>query len=453
MAIETNHPQPVAVIGAGPAGLYAARTLASAGLPVALINRDVRPGGLAEYGIFHDKYKMKLGLRRQFHRIMEEPDIHYFGNVRVGQDGDLTLDTLKEMGFKGVMVTVGAQGTKWLGLPGEELEGVYHAKDLVYHYNDLPPYSEQKFAIGEKVLLIGAGNVMVDIANYCVHDLKVKEVTAIVRRGPADVKFDKKEMETIARNLDLEALDAEIARTAPVLEAVGQDPMAAKAFILSALLQAKEKDSDTKVRFHFLATPKAIVDDGTGKVAGLEVEHTTLKLRDNGSTSAAGLGTTEVIEADTVIFCIGDRVSSAFGLPLDRWQEYAKNPTPQYPMNDLSYEAYDESTGKPVEGVFLAGWAREASSGLVGTARRDGETGAKAMLEYLDTLPDEGHPQSPIEALESYLTGVTGPVVRKADYLRLAEMETKQAEALGVEMYKYPTNEAMFAAMGLAVIG
>jgi ferredoxin--NADP+ reductase len=394
---------------------------------------------------------MKLGLRRQFHRIMEQPGIHYFGNIRVGQDGELSLETLKQMGFKGVMVTVGAQGTKWLGLPGEELNGVYHAKDLVYHYNELPPYSEQEFQIGEKVLLIGAGNVMVDIANYCVHDLKVKHVTAIVRRGPADVKFDKKELETVARNLDLEALDKEIARTAPVLEAVEQDPMAAKAFILSALLQAKPKDSDTKVDFHFLATPKAIVGDEDGNVAGLEVEHTTLKLRENGSTSAVRLGTTEVIEADTVIFCIGDRVAAAFGLPLDRWQEYAKNPNPQFPMDGISYEAFNEQTGIPVAGVFLAGWAREASSGLVGTARKDGETGARALLAYLDTLPEDIDPQAPIEELEQYLRQLPGPVVRKADYLRLAEMEKMQAEALGVEMYKYPSNEAMFAAMGLIV--
>ena len=86
-------------------------------------------------------------------------------------------------------------------------------------------------------------------------------------------------------------------------------------------------------------------------MAGLEVEQTTLKLRDNGSTSAVGLGTTEVIEADTIIFCIGDRVSSSFGLPLNRWQEYAKNPTPQYPMDGLSYESYDEQSGTPVDRI------------------------------------------------------------------------------------------------------
>jgi len=451
--MQNTNLHPVAVIGAGPAGIFAARQLAEAGMPVALINRDVKPGGLAEYGIYYDKYKMKLGLRRQFHKIMETPGIHYFGNIKVGQNGSISLQTLKELGFKGLMVTVGAQGTKWLGMPGENLKGVYHAKDLVYHYNQLPPFGDMPFEIGEKVILVGAGNVMVDIARYCVHDLKAKQVTAVVRRGPADVKFDKKEMESIARNLDLDALDAEIARTAPILEAVGQDPTAAKAFILSALLQAKEKDSDTVFNFCFLATPKAIVGDEQGKVSGLEVEHTTLKLRDNGSTSSVGLGTTEILEADTVIFCIGDRVSQSFGLPLDKWQEYAKSPNPSFPIDGISYEAYNEVKQQAVEGVFLAGWAREASSGLVGTARKDGEKGAQAMLQYLETLPPEDNPYDAIEALESYVMNLPGPVVRKSDYLRLAEIEAQKAEELGLEMYKFTTNEDMFEAMGLTVAG
>ena len=160
-----------------------------------------------------------------------------------------------------------------------------------------------------------------------------------------------------------------------------------------------------------------------------------------------------MIEADTVIFCIGDRVSAKFGLPLDRWQEYAKNPEPQFPVDGISFEAYNEAKQTPVEGVFLAGWAREASSGLVGTAKKDGEKGASAMLEYLETIPENPNPTQPIEDLESYLAGVPGPVVRKADYLRLAEIEEARAEELGVEMYKFTTNEEMFAAMGLAVIG
>ena len=110
----------VAIIGAGPAGLYAARELAVNGAGVAVINRDIKPGGLAEYGIYPDKLKMKDGLRAQFRQILTQEAIKYFGNVSVGVHGDLRLYEFREMGFQAILVTVGAQGTKWLGLPGEQ---------------------------------------------------------------------------------------------------------------------------------------------------------------------------------------------------------------------------------------------------------------------------------------------------------------------------------------------
>jgi len=115
----------VAVIGAGPAGLFAARQLAQAGVNVALINRDIKAGGLAEYGIYPDKYKMKDGLRKQFRQILELPNIEYIGNVNISREGPLSFEDLQAMGFDAILVTVGAQGTKWLGLPGEDLQGVY----------------------------------------------------------------------------------------------------------------------------------------------------------------------------------------------------------------------------------------------------------------------------------------------------------------------------------------
>ena len=84
----------VAVVGAGPAGLFAARALAANGCRVLLLNRDIKPGGLAEYGIFLDKYKMKGGLRRQFQKILTDPRVTYFGNVTLGQSANLAVDEL-----------------------------------------------------------------------------------------------------------------------------------------------------------------------------------------------------------------------------------------------------------------------------------------------------------------------------------------------------------------------
>ncbi|MCI0555369.1 MAG: FAD-dependent oxidoreductase, partial [Anaerolineae bacterium] len=313
----------VAVIGAGPAGLFGARELANLGARVALFNRDIKPGGLAEYGIFPNKYTMKNGLRKQFRQIMDLPNLHYYGNVTVGSQGDLTLDDLRALGFQAILVTAGAQGTKWLGLPGEDLEGVYHAKDVVYYYNALPPYSQQSFRFGKRCAVIGAGNVMLDIAHYLSRDVKVDEVIAMVRRGPVEVKFDKKEMEYVIDNLDQAALDAEIQRVTPIMQAVNQDPEAARASILEALPKALPKVSDTRFRFEFLASPVQMLGDAEGCLTQVEIEDNIL-VSSNGDTKAKGTGNKRRLDVETVIFAIGDKVDESFGLPVE-WNEFVKN--------------------------------------------------------------------------------------------------------------------------------
>lgn len=433
----------VAVIGAGPAGLYAAKQLASQGVYVVLINRDIKPGGLAEYGIYHSKHKMKEGLRKQFRRILEAPNIEYFGNLVVGQKGDLTLKEFDAMGIQAVLVTVGAQGTKWLGLPGEDLLGVYHAKDIVYHYNKLPPFSQKKFAIGKHVAVIGVGNVMLDIARWLIRDMKVEQVTAVARRGPAEVKFTKKEMESVARNLDLAALDDEIERVAARMRDAGQDLAVAKDFILSALDKAQEPVSDSRFTFDFLASPSRIVGGERGEVRGLEVEDTALVPK-NGDTKAKRLGTKRTLPVDTVIFCIGDRVDEEFGLPV-RWNEYVKSPDPNFPVQEYSYEAYDPETEKPIEGVFVAGWSREASSGLVGVARKDGEHGAQAVLQYLETQPPEENVGLVMEEFRFRVSKLGKKVVSKSEWSLLEDQERAEAEKLGQDEFKYASNEEMIA--------
>jgi ferredoxin/flavodoxin---NADP+ reductase len=448
MDLQINHGSKylVAVVGAGPAGLFAARQLATEGAHVLLLNRDVKPGGLAEYGIYPDKHKMKDGLRRQFRQLLAMPQIEYFGNITVGMDGDLSVDDLLAAGCQAVLVTVGAQGTKWLGLPGEDLQGVYHAKDLVYHYNQLPPFSRQRFDIGRRVVIVGVGNVMLDIAHWLIHDLKVDEVVAVARRGPAEVKFDKAEMEYVAANLDLDALDVELERVRERMQAVGQDVERSKAYILAALPGAAPRVADTRFRLEFLGSPHAIAGDEHGRVRGLEVEDTTLVAAD-GDTKARGMGTFRVIEGDTVVFAIGDKVDERCGLPV-RWNAFCKHPEPRFPVAGLSYEAYDPAADKPVEGVFVAGWAREASTGLVGAARKDGTNGAQAVLQYLQTLPARG--DNNLEALRAKLSARAEPVVGKEDLQRLEEAERAEAVSRGLPSFKFDTNQAMLEAMGLA---
>ena len=434
----------VAVIGAGPAGLYGAQQLVKQGARVVLFNRDIKPGGLAEYGIYLDKYKMKDGLRAQFEKILALPEVDYFGNVVIGEQGALTLNDILQAGFDAVMVTVGAQGTKSLGLPGENLRGVYHAKEVVYHYNRLPPFSTQPFPVGKRVVVVGVGNVMMDLAHWTVRELKVDMFTAVARRGPAEVKFDKKEFENVGANVDLAALDAEIARCAPFMQAIGQSPEAARADILEGLPHALPPVSDSRVLFSFLASPKELLGDAEGNLRAVLVEENDLVAADGG-TKARGLGRTREIPCDTIIFAIGDQVDAQFGLPVSRG-EFVKNPAPRFPVDGTSYEAYDPKAQQPLENIFVAGWARQASTGLVGVARKDGTNAANALTEYLKTrMAPRG---VDVPALLAQLQAHT-VVVTKADLKKLKLAEQAQAQTRGLPEYKFATNQEMLQAMEL----
>lgn len=436
----------VAVIGAGPAGLFASRLLAMNDVYVVLINRDIIPGGLAEYGIFYDKYKMKEGLRRQFQQILDIPMVNYYGNLTVGDNGDLSLPDLRALGFQAVLVTVGAQGTKWLGIPGENLMGVYHAKDLVFHYNQLPPYSTRKIHIGKRVALIGAGNVMLDMAHWLIRTLKVDEVVAVVRRGPNEVKFTKEELKIVVRNLDLDKLESEMQRSQPIADAVGQNVNEAKEFILSTIPKGLEPVSTTRFYFDFLASPTRILGNAQGYVNGLEVENTTLVCAE-GEVQAQRLGTKRILDVDTVIFCIGDKVDDAFGLPV-RKNAFVKNPHPLHPMDNLSFEAYDPDLNRPIDRVFVAGWSRQASSGLVGVARKDGENGARVVLEFLQSAPKLLDPSAILGEFTAKLNKLNKPIIRKSDLQKLVEAESNEAIKLGLPEFKYATNDEMLTAMG-----
>ena len=429
----------VAVVGAGPAGLFGARELANLGARVALFNRDIKPGGLAEYGIYPNKFTMKSGLRKQFRQVLELPNLDYYGNITLGVEGDLTLDELRSLGFQAILVTAGAQGTKWLGLPGENLEGVYHAKDVVYFYNHLPPYSQKTFRFGKHCAIIGAGNVMLDITHYLSREEKVDEVIAIVRRGPAEIKFEKKEMEYVIDNLDQAALAAEIERVTPIMQAVHQDPDTARAAILEALPKALPRSSDTRFRFEFLASPVQMIGDENGKLKQVEIEDNIL-VEANGDTKAKGTGNKRRLDVETVIFAIGDKVDKSFGLPVE-WNEFVKNSKPRFPVDGISYES-------PIEDIFVGGWSRLASTGLVGYARKDGTNASKAVWQYLQTKqPIEVHAESVTEKLKN----LGKPVVLKDDIKRLEAVEHAEAQKRGLEAFKFNNNEDMLQAMGLKV--
>ncbi len=430
----------VAMVGAGPAGIYGARKLTEAGHRVVLINRDIKPGGLAEYGIFVDKEKMKTGLRKQFKRILADPKVFYLGHVAVGQDQALSLKELQAMGFGAIVVTAGAQGTKKLGIEGEDTIGVYHAKDVVYHYNSLPPFSERIFEIGRRVAIIGMGNVMVDIANWLLNLKKIDQVVVVARRGPLEKAYDDSEFEYIDMYLDNTDMKQEIDRIGAQLTAVGQDVGA----ITQKMVRQGEPLEGRRLTFRYLCSPTKVIADDHGRVAALEAEENEMILQD-GKTVAKGTGKTRRIEVDCVIYAIGDQVDASLGLPFSRGA-FVTNPEklPGDP-NPAAYQPYDPATKKALDAIFVAGWSRNASVGLVGVAKQDAERGMKVVNAYLATKEGSsaGEMEEKIEALIEMLQKKGASVVTKADVELLEGAEQEAARARKTWDFKYSSDEKM----------
>ena len=246
--------------------MFAAQKIAQGGHQTIVFNRDIKPGGLAEYGIYPTKDKMKVGLRKQFNKVLSLSNLHYFGHVPVSRDAAISVADLQAMNPAAIVFAVGAQGTKKLGLPGETAGGVYAAKDFVYHYNLLPPFTSHNFSTGKRVAIVGMGNVMVDIARWLLLDAPVKtaeEVVVVARRGPFEAKFDLKEFDHIEHFLDRSAFDDELRRIQPKLSAIGQDISKLADETFPVLSKPPQDVTGPRLRFRFLCSPQAIHADAS----------------------------------------------------------------------------------------------------------------------------------------------------------------------------------------------
>ena len=441
MSAPTSHV--IIVAGAGPAGMAVAGSLSKAGHEVIILNRDIKFGGLAEYGIFPSKLKLRGGLKKQYWELLERPNVHYFGNVSIGNGKDLTVEEVRNLGAGAVVFSIGAQGTKAIGVEGDSAKGVFHAKDVVYHFNRLPGFGDRPFDMGKHVAVIGAGDVMVDIAHWLIRYKKVERVTAIVRRGPAERKYNPKEIRAVCANMDVEGITKEVARIKDRLAAVGQKADELLKGLTDEFTKCEPKVSETKMGFKFLASPKRILVDGNNCVRGLEMEDNKLDPKGE-DTVAVGLKQYYEFPCDAVVFAVGDTVDETVGLPYKSGM-FVTNPnkTGNDP-DDALFQAYDETTGKIVDGVFLSGWARKASEGLVGIAKRDGDWCAEVVNRYLATKPQGNHAKVVLDKLRTFLNDrKSHPVdVKNLRALEAAEQAHKgKTDCIGE--FKYASNQEM----------
>jgi len=434
----------VFVVGAGPAGLFAAQKLALAGHEVIIFNRDVKPGGLAEYGIYPVKDKMKFGLRKQFAKVLNLPNVDYFGHVPVGVNSPVSIETLREFKPAAMVFAVGAQGTKKLGLAGEDAGGVYCAKDFVYFYNQLPPFASQDFSTGKRVAIIGMGNVMVDIARWLILDdpaHRAEEIIVIARRGPLEAKFDDKEFAHIHMYLDREAFQEELLRVQERMSAVGQDPaqVAQKTFVCLSKFPEQPKITP-RLTFRFLNSPVSIQPGPDGRIGKLTVAENVLVER-NGSIAAKATDLTTDLEVDTMIFAIGDMHDPSVGLPYGK-EGYV---TAAEADANACYQVFDPTCMTNCEGMFVVGWARKPSEGLVGIARHDGEVGAACVAQYLSGI--QAPASSSADEIARTLQAKGVRLVSKNDLALLGKAEEREAQARAVTYFKYSDDEVMLSAI------
>jgi ferredoxin--NADP+ reductase len=289
---------------------------------------------------------------------------------------------------------------------------------------------------------------MVDVAHWLARRKRVAEIHVVVRRGPSERKYNPKEIRAVCAYIDQDAIEKEFARIGPRLEAVGQSPEKILSEMRSEFTKCEPRDGQTTMQFHFLCSPRRVLTDAQHRVVGLEMEHTKLESK-GGDMASVGLKEYASLACDSVVFAVGDRVDETVGLPYKNGC-FTTNPhrTTNDPDDSL-FQAYDEATGQILAGVFLCGWARKASEGLVGVAKRDGEWCGEVISRYLETRAPLSEHQiaEKLDSLKALIHARQPDVCKTEDLLVLSAMEQHEGQRRDIEEFKFPTNEEMVAAI------
>lgn len=394
----------VAVVGSGPAGVYAADVLTRGtdGVSVDVLDRLPAPYGLVRYGVAPDHVKMKsvdVALRK----VLERESVRFVGNVEVGTD--LTLADLRRH-YDAVLFATGAAVDRRLGVPGEDLPGSFSATDFVAWYSGHPDADLDRFTLrARRVVVIGVGNVAVDVARVLAktaaelsttdvpgHVLEVlegsavEEVTMVGRRGPAQARFTTKELRELGElaNADVVVDPADLELSEADQAEVGKDrTLRANLEVLRGWVGREPEGRPRKLTLRFWLRPEAVL--GVDAVTGLRTERTRLE-----AGRLVGTGETVDLPAEMVLRSVGYR-----GLPL-----------PGLPFDDTT-GVVPHRAGRvltesgPLPGVYVAGWIKRGPTGVIGTNKSDAAETVATLLADAPELPraSERDPDAVLELL------------------------------------------------------
>jgi NADPH-dependent glutamate synthase beta subunit-like oxidoreductase len=429
-----------AIVGSGPSGMYAADALLK-NFPdcnVDVFDKIPMPFGLIRYGVAPDHFKTK-NTARQFLRTLELDQVRYLGNVEIGRD--LPPEELKD-NYDAVIYAVGAYNDRQLGIPGENLPGVYGACAFVGWYNAHPDYRDiNPMLDGGNAAVIGIGNVALDVCRVLaktraemrgsdiaapaldiIQNMPIEEVHMFGRRGPVEAGFTPKELGEVR---DLERCAA-IVDSAQIPDEVEGDfegrEKGIKEKNLSILreLAAQDKpEKSVKMHFQFYASPVEIL--GTDRVEGIRLERTEVV-----DGRAVATGETFDVPCCSVITAIGYQASPPEGLPLNG-------------------AVIDNVYGRVRDNIYVVGWAKRGSSGTIPTNGPDSRSVIDLLTEDLNKEGVSlGKPGG--NAIDNLLASRNVRVVSVEDVEKIRDAETANAVD-GHPWEKFTSVEDMLAAL------
>ena len=419
----------VAVVGAGPAGYFAAQALQNLQtddlqFSIDMIERLPTPWGLVRSGVAPDHPKIKT-VAKVFEKIATAGNFRLFGNVELGTD--ISIEQLNEM-YDAVVIATGSAVGKKLGIPGEDLPGSISAAHFVPWYNAHPDFADFKIDLNcTTAVVIGAGNVAMDVArmlalepseldptdtaDHAIAVLKestIREVVISARRGPEHAAFTSPELRELPKLEHTNVLMAKSDIEAAISRAGDEIEKDTKSN-LDAMLLISEKEAtshDRTMKFQFLATP--VEFKGNGKVEEVIFQKT-------GSDERFS------IKCGLVITAIGYEAASIPGVPYERGKVL-------------------NNEGRVSESMYVVGWAKRGPSGVIGTNKSDAADVMKLLVEDLKVAKSGGDIADILPASK---------VISQSHWEAINAAEVAAGEPLGKPRVKAVTREELLSLGGI----
>ena len=455
--MSTNRKLRVAIVGAGPAGIYAADILSKTDLDVAtdLFERLPAPFGLVRYGVAPDHPRIKQ-IVVALHKVLERGDIRLLANVDYGVD--VKLEDLRQF-YDAVIFSTGSIRDAALTIPGIDLDGSFGAADFVSWYDGHPDVPRTWPLHAKEVAVLGAGNVALDVARILVkhaddllpteipanvyETLKASPVTDVhlfARRGPAQVKFSPLELRELGHVPDVDVIvypeDFEFDQgSMAAIHSSNQTKQVVKTLTDWTLKEPDELTATRRIHLHFLHKPVEVLGED-GYVVGLRTERTVLR----GDGNVAGTGELHDWPVQAVYRAVGYFGSPLVDIPFDD----AAGVIPNEEGRVLDAE------GAPLPGVYATGWIKRGPVGLIGHTKSDATETIRHLIEDVGDARDAANPfftaadRDP-QAVLDHLVARGVEVIQWSDWEVLDAHERSLGEPEGRERIKVVPREDMVA--------